>query len=472
MLILDKSRNVFLAILGLGLGANTALATPVDPDADSSANAPLVAASAEPVPPQSSPLVSSRDSSPAQPDSVSGNPINEIHFLGTGELGRLLGLPAESALRIGGVAVGNVTPQLGGGEQSSVFNNAGFAALGASLDLEKTIGWNGAKIGVAGLQYNVLPVNSNAGSVQGINSVAAVGPNNRTELYNYLFVQNLFGDQIQFMAGKLIPTINFGNAAAQDPTATEVSYGVPALTGLNYTPAFVVPTMLGRIPGYPDSALGFQLTVSPDFLGDRTYLSAGIYDGRLGAEGVWTGLVSPSLSGPLFSIAQIGGAWRHGERHAPGQFFIGAWRQAGPLIAGSLTEDFAYGIYGQVSQRLINFRYGKDSSGLNVFLQAGWSPSITNLINSSIGAGLTVWSPFASRPRDSYGLGVSWARLNDRTDAGFGFNSSELMIQAYGQFHMIGNIFLQPTLTTLPLVGLGNATAASTSATIQLTALF
>ncbi len=404
---------------------------------------------------------------------VSGNPINTLHFMGTGQLGQWLGLPADGALRIGGVAVGTGTPQLGGGSGGGAFSWAGFVALELSLDLEKAIGWNGAKLSVAGLQYNVQPVNQRAGSVQGVNSTDAVGPNNRTELYNYLFSQNLFEDQFQLVVGKLIPTISFGNATAPDPSAQNRNYDIPSLTGLSYTPVFVVPTMLGRIPGYPDSALGLTTTLAPNVFKGRAYVTAGVFDGRLGAGEAWTGLVAPSLKGPLFSVAQVGTAWRLGPRQAPGQLFIGGWHQAGPLGSpGGLRETSAGGVYGQVSQRLTSFRYGQDSSGLNVFVQAGWSPSVTNLINSSIGGGLTVLAPFASRPRDSYGVGLSWARLNDRTGAGYGFNPSELMLQAYAQFHLVNNLFLQPVITTLPLVGVAGGSAPSVSATLQLTALF
>ncbi len=402
--------------------------------------------------------------------SATGNPINDFIFIGTGELGQWLGLPADSALRLGGVAVGNGTRQFSGGVAPNTTDWAGFVAVSLSLDLDKAIGWKGAKIGVAGLQYNVQPVNSVAGSVQGMNSTAAVGPNNRTELYNYLFAQNLLDDQLQVVVGKLIPTITFGNVAKPNPTAQSGSYLVPSLTGLIYTPIFVVPTMLGRIPGYPDSAAGIQGTIAPNQLGGRFYLSAGLYDGRLGAFGTNTGLVSPDLSGPLFSIAELGGSWRAGAEQFPGQFALGAWNQGGPLHAGALSESSAYGIYAQMSQRLSNFRRGQDSSGINMFLQAGWSPSTTNLINASVGGGLTVWGPFAARARDSYGIGVSWAQLNDRPAAGYGFNASELMIQAYAQFPLIGNLFLEPVITTLPVVGFGKA--PSISATLQLTAVF
>ncbi len=442
--------------LGLLLALTTAPAARADADAD-------------PAPPPPTPPPSALAPVSTTLPNVTGNPINLFLFMGTGDLGGWVGLPADSAFRVGGVAVGNFTAQLGGGTTPGAINWAGFIVLSLSVDMEKAVGWKGAKFGIAGLQYNVQPVNGAAGSVQGLNSAVAVGPNNRTELYNYLYAQNLFDNQLQVVVGKLIPTMSFGNVARPDPTDQTGSFNVPSLTGLIYTPIFVVPTMLGRIPGYPDSAFGFQLTIAPKAL-DRFYLSAGLYDGRMGANGTNTGMVAPDLAGPLFAIGELGGAWRLGSADYPGQFAVGVWNQSGPLQAGTLTESSAAGIYAQGSQRLMTFRPGKDSSGLNMFLQAGWSPSTTNLINGSVGGGVTVWGPFESRPRDSYGMGLSWARLNDRPGAGYGFNAAELLIQAYAQIQFVGNLFFEPVLTILPVVGFG--TAASVSTTLQLTAVY
>ncbi|MEB3184498.1 MAG: carbohydrate porin [Cyanobacteriota bacterium] len=450
-------------VLALLIGAATSIPAGVPfPAAAPALAAPPASISSE--------STDSRSAPAAAPETAGGNPINAIQFLGTGELGQWLGLPADGALRIGGVGVINATGQWQGGAPDGADSAGGFLAVGASLDLEKAVGWKGAKLAVAGLQYNVQPTNANAGSLQGIVSSDAAGPNTRTELYNYLFVQNLFDDQLQVIAGKLIPTIAFGNATAPAPLAQSGSDWVPTLTSLLYTPVFVVPTMLGRIPGYPDSALGFGVSVAPQAL-PGTYLSGGVFDGRLGANGTPTGLVAPSLSGPLFSIAQVGTFWRVGAQGKPGQFFLGAWNQGGPLQVGSVRETSAWGIYGQVSQRLSHFRLGRDSSGLNVFVQAGWSPSTTNLINSSLGGGVTLWAPFASRPKDSYGLGLSWAAPNS-DPASFGFNGSELILQAYAQVHLVGGLFLQPTVSLLPRVGLPEASAPSLSGTLQLTALF
>ena len=208
----------------------------------------------------------------------------------------------------------------------------------------------------------------------------------------------------------------------------------------------------------------------------------GIFDGRGGSgisPAIQTGMALPSLSGPLFLIGELGSTWRIGSKLKPGAMGIGLWRQGGPLsicseqsTASCLNEANAYGGYLIAQQRLINFRYPKDGSGISGFLQLGWSPANTNLFTSSIGGGLSVFAPMKSRPLDSFGLGASWAKINNQAFLYDQLNDSELMVQAYAQLHLAGNVYLTPSITVLPLVGKNGAAAPSTSALMQLVFLF
>ena len=83
-----------------------------------------------------------------------------------------------------------------------------------------------------------------------------------------------------------------------------------------------------------------------------------------------------------------------------------------------------------------------------------------------------MFAPMHSRPRDSYGVGFSWARINEQGPMGPASNPTELMLQAYGQIHLVSNLYLSPSITVLPRVGLKDATAPSTSVLLQLVALF
>ena len=131
-------------------------ATPVEEGSPASAVAELISAepqTAEPPPEQQAsppalkppPVLIGVPASPAAVDKVPG----------TGALGRWLGLPAGSSLRLGGIWAGNLTDQIGGGAASS--GSLGLAQqflLDLSLDLDRSVGWRGASVWVQGLQAN------------------------------------------------------------------------------------------------------------------------------------------------------------------------------------------------------------------------------------------------------------------------------------------------------------------------------
>jgi len=415
---------------------------------------------------------------PVAPLGIPASPAAVDKVPGTGALGRWLGLPANSPWRLGGVWVGNGVEQLGGGSLNP--GGLGLAQqflLDFALDLDRSVGWQGASVWVQGLQINANKTAAKAsGSLQGSNSLVAPDPLDRTELYTYGLSQFLFDQQVRLLVGKLAPSNDFANIVVPVDERFGSTYWIPGISSLTYTPLYAMPSLLGRLPGYPNSALGASLLVQPSAFNRDVYLKVGLFDGRGGAENVQTGLTAPSLAGPLFSIGEIGGSWSLGRLQKPGAASFGLWHQGGPLGCNgkgqSCTEASAAGGYLLAQQRLFDFRYPLDNSGISTFFQAGWSPSSTNLFTTSIGGGFTMFAPMRSRPRDSYGVGLAWARINERGPFGTFSNPAELMLQVYGQIHLVSNIYLTPSFTVLPRVGLKDATAPSTSALLQLVALF
>jgi len=421
--------------------------------------------------------------SQAEPKSPSGNPAASETAPGTGALGRLLGLPKDGALSVSGVWVGNGSAQVTGGTRSlAPTGGAQEVLVEASLDLGKAIHWPDTWTWIQFLQVNADQSTAAAsGSVQGSNSLAAAPPLNRTEIFEYAIRKDLFRRQVRLIAGKQSASVVFANVNRPDGT-NNPQYKIASLTSLAFTPVYALPTLVGRLPGYTDSALGLTMTVQPELFKRKVYVSAGVFDGRSGLmqNSQPTGLTLPSLSGPLFGIVELGGGWTSGAQAKPGSFGIGGWTQGGwsrrcssqgekPSCFGELG---AWGLYGLASQRLLNFRSGRDNSGLISFMSGGWSPAQTNLMTASVTAGLTAQGPMASRPNDSIGIGLSWAQINTKRFLDQTFNPSELMVQLYTQIHLGGNLFLQPTLTALPLVGDRGASQGSLSGLLQLTALF
>lgn len=420
---------------------------------------------------------------PAKPPrlAVPASPAAVDRVPGTGDLGHWLGLPADSPWRLGGVWAGNGTSQIAGGASNP--GGPGLAQqflLDLSLDLERSIGWSGASVSVQGLQLDAnLTAAQASGSLQGSNSLVAPAPLDRIELYSYILNQFLLEKQILVRVGQLTPSTDFANVVVPVAESFGSRYRVPGISSLTYIPLYTIPTLLGRLPGYPNSQFGASLFLKPKGLRTRSGLKLGVFDGRGGSgvvAPVQTGLVLPSLSGPLFSVAELDRIWSVGKMAMPGSASVGLWHQGGPLgcdgSGTSCAESSAVGGYVMAQQRLLNFRYPTDSSGLCSFVQLGWSPSLTNLFTSSIGTGVTMFAPMRSRPQDSYGLGLSWARINPSGPLAATSNDSELMLQAYGQFHLVANLFLSPSITVLPSLGLRSATAPSTSALVQLVALF
>ena len=307
-------------------------------------------------------------------------------------------------------------------------------------------------------------------------------PLNRTELYAYALTQSLFDHQLRIKIGKLVASNSFANVDAPDAGPRQWNYWIPSISALTYTPLYAMPTLIGRLPGYPNSALGASLHYEPSWLKRKLALQAGVFDGR-GATGlsrpVETGMAAPALTGPLFSIIEMTAAWSLGAKQKPGNLGVGFWNQSGPLrlcdptsSSGCLSEAHASGAYLIGQQRVVSFRYPSDNSGITSFMQMGMTSSLTNLMTASIGAGLTMFSPLRNRPLDSYGVGLSWARMNDRSFLANAVNPSELMIQVYGQIHLLGDTYITPAITYLPVVGSRSANNRSTSMMLQLTTLF
>ena len=259
------------------------------------------------------------------PASISGNPAAADSLPGTGLAGRILHLPDESGLRVGGVWLADSNGLLSGGAQPGQWSFNSALIVGVNLDAEKLVGWTGASFGIQFLQFNGEDTNGQAGSVQGYNSLPGSPPRDRSELYQLWYRQTLFEDRLIFRIGKQVPTYDFNNVAR--PVATQDNaLAIPAVTGLLFTPVFVQPTLLGAIGGYYNSVSGITVSVAPT---KNTYLRYGFYDGNV-ARGTQTGLTGPQFNGYSFNIWETGMDWIIADKY-PGNFGAGLWYQTGLL---------------------------------------------------------------------------------------------------------------------------------------------
>jgi len=400
---------------------------------------------------------------------ISGNPAaTDYSIVGTGWLGRTLGLKDEWGIRLGGLwlADGNLVAAGGAVPGGLTANQALF--IGLHLDADKMVGWKGASFGFQFLQFNGSDVrgdtNAQAGSITGYNSIVSTAPFNRTELLEAWYLQDMIKDVLALRIGRVVPTYDFGNVlrpvALADP-----SQNIPAVSGLLWTPVFVNGSMIGAMTGYYNPANGATLNFSPT---KNFYVNLGIYDGNR-AHHVETGLNPPMFNGNWFNIGEVGVNWLLGEGHHPGQFGIGLWRQTGVLTARNISEDGTGGFYLFGSQRIVkNINPKVTDSSISGFFQVGANSSQTLPITQYYGAGLTAFSPFGDRPSDSLGVGIALSRLNQNLFQ----QQSELMFQAYYQALVIDSIYLQPTVTYIPTPGLSPTLPGALTTTLRLTVLF
>ncbi len=197
------------------------------------------------------------NSSPSQAGqgglAVAANPGAVNITVGNGKLGRWLGLNEDYGLRLGGVWVGDASGVLSGGLDPGRWGLNELAILDVSIDAEKRWGLHGTSFGTQYLDFNGQPTNILAGSVQGFDGLQSVPPLNRSELYQMWWRQTWFDGKLITRLGKSVPTYDFDNVLAAVPVSDD-AYNIPAVSSLIYTPIFVNPTMLGRIPGYYDSS--------------------------------------------------------------------------------------------------------------------------------------------------------------------------------------------------------------------------
>jgi porin len=397
-------------------------------------------------------------------EGISANPGSTNVITGTGLLGRLLGFTPESGVRLGGLWIGNTNYLIAGGVDPHTWSFNSLLLVELQLDLEKLLRIPGAEFGAEFLQFNGQDTNGQAGSVAGYNSLPGLPPLNRSELYELWWRQRLFDDKLIVRIGKVVPTYDFNNVVR--PLALgDDSLAIPAVSSLIYTPIFINPTLLGTMPGYYNSAYGVTATFAPT---NNFYLSAGAYDGN-GARGVQTGIdATPQFNGYYFTIAEAGYSWRLGPDKMPGTVAVGGWWQTGELSGGGVTEDGARGIYTFGSQRLWVRNPGVDNSGLTSFFQFGINDSDTRPVNKYVGVGLTGFGLVPRRPRDSFGGGVAVSWLNEN----LGFRNNEVMLQAYYQMHLVGDIYFQPTVTYIPNPGASPTLSPATAISMQITILF
>jgi porin len=393
---------------------------------------------------------------------ISGNPGAVNSVTGTGELGKLFQIPESSAIRLGGMYIGDGNVLLSGRQNTGSLTGNSVLIVDLLIDLQKATGWKGAFFGSEFLQFNGQLTNADAGVVQGYNSLTGSPPLNRSELYQLWLLQKFADDKFTIRIGKTIPIAHFNNVSKPTPVDNP-AVTIPSVSGLTYTPIFVNTTFLGAIGGYYNSVYGVTITTAPV---KEAYVNLGFYDGSL-AKGIQTGVkVGPHFNGYYFSIMEVGYCWASAK---PGIAAIGGWHQSGKLKIGNQTQTGTEGIYAFASQALWTKPSTSTNKGnISGFLQFGWSNSRTLEMNLFAGAGLTFFALLPKRPNDSFGLGLAWSRLNPHRFSRY----SELMLQGYYQFQLLSCLYFESAFSYIPNPGVHPNQSNVSALTSRLMLLF
>jgi porin len=403
----------------------------------------------------------------AQTGPISGNPAATTFPTGIGWLGHTLGIPDSWGVTLGGVYLADFSTILAGGAQpgATSFNNA--VSVGMTVDAQRLLGWSGATFGAVFTQYDGDDTNARAGSVTGYNGIVPAPPFHRTELNEFWYLQSIVQDKLQVRIGRTVPTYDFNNVSR--PLALkDDKQNIAAVSGLLYTALQINPTMLAAIPGFYDPGDGVTVNFTPT---STFYVNLGVYDGNK-VRGDKSGLQAPSFDGTWFTIGEVGFDWLLGEGQHPGKFAVGTWRQTGLLhsLDNSFTQDGAGGIYLFGSQRIafgVNERV--PNSSVSVFYQFGNNDAATLPVNRYYGVGVTGFGLIGNRDKDSMGFGATWSKLSPNIFTG---RTDEVTLQAYYQANLYAAVYLQPTLTFIPLPGASPTIPAAFAGTLRLTVLF
>lgn len=377
----------------------------------------------------------------ARTGEIVSNPQAAYTFAGWDQLGKILGLPDETGLRLGGFFIPEFSWVASGGTKpDSMFSNVALG-LHASLDSEKAIHIPGGTLGAEFLEFSGAGIAKAAGSVQLPTTMDGPPPRDRQELMQLWWRQRLFDDKLIFHVGKMNGSGTFGNV--QVPVIIDDSRRQDGdITNLLFIPVGLNPTLFGRMPSYYNTGYGAVVHIAPTAF---FYASYGLFDAN-GIVGMQTGIRDlPTFNQFKLHIGEFGYSWRVGEEKKPGRFGLGVWHQTGTAYTPVLTrEDGATGFYFFSNQRLWYLHPDVDNAGIIGYFQFAHTDADTQAVKTYVGAGLTALRLVPGRPADQFSIGMAWSSLNDMPGAGEFFwpgvgsrstnlNDSEFMFQTVYQ---------------------------------------
>jgi porin len=343
---------------------------------------------------------------------------------------------------------GNTT---GGLKQGAVYT--GLLDFGATLDLEKLVGWKGASVSTTWLWLSGRDASEDlVGNFLTISNIAGFNTLRMLELW---FQQNFFLREDEGLPGL---SIRVGQLTA-DSEFVISDYGALFTNGTFGWPAFLYTNIPEGGPGYPMGTLGVRVAVTP---WEWMTAQSAVFQGNVFAQDVNRHGFRWDLNSDqgYFWINELQVRWNQGDnpRALPGQGKFGAWfhtadfadpffdQEGNPLAdedssGDPLTHQWNYGFYWILDQMLyrelgevvttasssagksipdpksgkqvVQTEVKPSHQGLGWFGRIAFEPQDRNFLSFYFDTGLVYTGLIPSRDEDQIGIGFAYAQLTN-----------------------------------------------------------
>lgn len=307
--------------------------------------------------------------------------------------------------------IGEISGNVSGGiKRGTVFN--GLLNVGATVDLEKAVGWKGAAFqGTMLFPQGRSLTDSYVGDVFRLSNLDAV---QNAHLFELWVEQKWGGEKFSVRAGQLAVDQEFGYTE-QGALFRNSTFGWFPIVG-------------ATAPVYPQGAPGVRLAWHPT---EQFFWQAAIVDGDVNPVDVRSRETNPhgtrvKLDEGALLMSEAGinwhcghdcagsakfGAWYHTDDHGSLRFDDGGLSLADPLSSGNakkLAGD--WGIYVAAEQTLWreNAADKNDGQGLGAFFRAGYEPDDRNFLQYYLEGGVTRTGWLPHRDDDVCGIAVAF----------------------------------------------------------------
>ncbi|TAI59819.1 carbohydrate porin [Bradyrhizobium sp. Leo170] len=296
--------------------------------------------------------------------------------------------------------------------------------LGATIDLEKVMGWTGATFHANMFQIHGDGLSrSYIGNLMLVSGVEALSA---TRLYELWIEQQLLGGKLAVRVGQQASDVEFIDSQYDDIFINS-ALGWPGITGIN---------LPGGGPSPPLAVPGIRIKAA---LSDRITAYLALFDGSAAPPDADDSQIANAngllfrVNDPPWWIGQLKYKFEIGESRLPATITGGGWyhmmsfpdqrfsADGLSLADPNSSGDPAWwrrnqGLFMVYEQQLARAAPGSDK-GVAFFMRASVSPSDRNLISTYVDGGFLLTGFSDALPNDRFGIAATYARISDRARA-------------------------------------------------------